>query len=803
MALRAGRSTTFKVNFAPTGAGPRQATVTILSNTEASPTLVTVSGTGVIPLPDLTIQKTASPNPVTSGGTLTYTLTVQNIGNAAATAVTVSDALPAGVSFQRCSVACSVSGNTVSVSLGSLAAGGTTSFNIVVVAPIVATTIALTNNVTVSTPNDANPGNNSTSQVTSVTPTTTFPQRGGPPGAFINDLNIFPLAPNVLFAAAGFSLLRSADAGQTWSPVGEPPYGIPAYSLARHPQQPARLLAGMLYPGAVYQSTDGGSTWSRHGFPFSGTDVLDVAFDPTNPAVIYAGTGSLFSFPAFGRVFKSTDGGTSWVQINNGLPSERSIFTLAVSPSNPDIVFAGTDGLYKTTNGGQSWNRILPAWIESIVIHPSNPSVIYAAGYGEYKSLDGGESWIAIAGAPSRLVKVLAVHPTDPNIVYAGTSEVMGTGGIYRSIDGGASWAAVNVGVTNREIRALAVDPLTPSVLYAGSHGAGVFKSTDGGSSWTLFNAGMNYTQVSSLVFPKSQNAPLFVGTYGAGVFKTLDQGTSWISLSSALSGPRGVFVTNMAADANNASVLYAATNCGGVYKTSDLGQTWTYSTAGLTDTCMYGLAVDPFNSHVVYAGGEKLFKSTDGGSTWAASGTGISGLVWDLEADPQNQGVIYAGTLAGGVFKSLNAGLNWVAVNSGLYSSSSSLAAFALAIHPANPSVLYVGIAGGGVFKTTNAGQTWAPMNIGLPQNARVSDFAFSPTNPDVVFTVANSRVFKSLNGGQSWVPTGDSGLSPFSVERLAINPNQPATLFGATRDAGVFRSTDEGATWQPTSPR
>ena len=192
----------------------------------------------------------------------------------------------------------------------------------------------------------------------------------------------------------------------------------------------------------------------------------------------------------------------SWTAINAGLTSAYglsapSVFALAIDPSAPATLYASTyaGGVFKSTNGGESWSAINTGFdtryriiVSALAIDPSAPATLYAGtshdvefgpGDGVFKSTNGGKSWSEInAGLTDPSVLALAIDPRNPATLYAGT---LG-GGVFKSTNGGGSWSAVNTGLTSTDVIALAIDPSNPAALYAGT-GGGVFKSTDGGEA--------------------------------------------------------------------------------------------------------------------------------------------------------------------------------------------------------------------------------------------------------------------------------------------------------------------------------
>jgi photosystem II stability/assembly factor-like uncharacterized protein len=320
--------------------------------------------------------------------------------------------------------------------------------------------------------------------------------------------------------------------------------------------------------------------------------VFPAQIATANPGAIYAATSN--------GVFKSIDGGGSWIAANSGL-GLISVFSLAVDPSKPATLYAGT------------------------------------LGKGVYKSIDGGQSWIA-ANSGLELISVLslAIDPSNPSTIYAGTAGPMffPSEGVFKSIDGGLSWTVSNSGLPHAIITVLAIDPLNPVIIYAGTNFAGVFKSTDGGQNWTAANAGMTSADVAALVIDPANSTTLYAGIEGcssncanpAGVFKSTNGATNWSSVNSGITDLQ---VISLAVDPSNGNVLYAGTRLDGVFKSVDAGANWSLVNPGLQSTLFatlhLPLIIDPSNPGTVYAGTDNgVFKSTDGGMSWTDANTGF-----------------------------------------------------------------------------------------------------------------------------------------------------------------------------------
>jgi len=337
---------------------------------------------------------------------------------------------------------------------------------------------------------------------------------------------------------------------------------VPAYSsqegvmisaLAIDPLTPTTLYAGTA--GGVFKSMDGGASWSGIGL----INVSALAIDPLTPTTVYAGTGT-FDMGALGGVFKSTDGGVSW----NATGSLTGIvWSLAIDPLTPTTVYAGTlgydsfdtepgslGGVYKSTDGGASWNAVALidpgpftycspcGGVSALAIDPLTPTTIsgvtaamtvyfddgsflYTVPGYVLKSTDGGASWSR--GLSN--VSALAIDPLTPNTLYAGVyDEAANDSAVYKSTDGGASWNATGLtGVVG--VLSLAIDPLTPATLYTGTYG-GVYKSTDGGASWNAIGP----TGVGGVLVLAIDPTPttLYAGTGTSGVYKSTNSGVDW-----------------------------------------------------------------------------------------------------------------------------------------------------------------------------------------------------------------------------------------------------------------------------------
>ena len=611
------------------------------------------------------------------------------------------------------------------------------------------------------------------------------------------NINLLDVSPNyavdhTLFAGMGDDgIQRSLDSGVTWVRVLDVPYPTalaisPAYGASRTVYAAARTdVSGVV---SVYRSTDNGTTWQELN---TGIPTEQDGANRKISTLTFAVDGSVLAGVQYGEsgvtayVYRSSDGGASW-QMVDGPMTAAKLYELATVPNSSFDVFAATD-----------------LGVQSVTIHQGE-----AAEPGVWQS----------NGPRGGKANALAVSPdfASDGMVFTGEWYNNYQGGetgsrLVKSTDFGQTWrvSAAGTAETGNET---AVHDYAYSNNFANDHtvfaatGGGLFQSTDGGAHWQRNDALYQPPGIIDGVdvapdFATSGHI-MATGWYG-GLYVSQDSGDSWtvalpnsvssMAYSPAFAADNTVFVVESTFDGSN-SVLR-------VTKSTDLGVTWLpVYTAPVTS-----LAVSPNYAvdQTVFAGGAVFHLSTDGGATWLTHTVAADiGNIWSLAVSP-NYAVdqtVFAGT-SNGLYQSADGGTSWQLVPG--YENTSILS---LAISPQWPThaVLLVGT-NTGVFRLLTA-----DVNVGVTREATQGLVTLSATvmaltaDSDLLLAgTHNHGLYASADEGQTWSAYGFNDGSTFSGARaLAFSPDYALdqTVFAGygSKYTGYYRSTDSGATWE-----
>jgi photosystem II stability/assembly factor-like uncharacterized protein len=551
----------------------------------------------------------------------------------------------------------------------------------------------------------------------------------------------------------GDGIYRSDDAGDTWTHIGlEDTQYIGR--IVVDPNDKNRVFAataGVLYgkneERGLYRTLDGGNNWEKVLYVSDSTAVIDVVLNPLNTNVLFAATWERIRYPwqrSYGGVtsgvHRSLDGGNTWVNLTNGLPvsdSETGRIGLAISKSNPTTIYASYttnaitnvfDGLYKSTDNGDSWVQI---------------------AYADISDVNSSFGWY---------FGNLRVHPTNPNEVY-----VLGQQ-LYKTTNAGVSW----IGIYDMHVdhHAMEYSINNPDILLMGNDG-GVYLSENGGSSWSHFE-NLPITQFYNIEIDNLQPQRRFGGAQDNNTLRTTTGlNDDW---SSILGGDG--FQVNV--DKNDSNYVYAEYQWGNLSKSTDGGNTMYWATDGIDydDRKNWNTPVEisPFNTNVLYYGSQKLYRSTNRADTWSAisgdltggehpSGSTSYGTLTCIAPSYMNQNVIYTGSDDGKVNVTFDGGGNWQAIDTDLPNRFVSQ----IAIHPNNDLVAYVTFSGytnldytPHIYKTIDGGANWQDISGNLPSIPINDVVIYADYNQ--LYIATDTGVWYSANDGISWDIVGDN---------------------------------------------
>lgn len=586
--------------------------------------------------------------------------------------------------------------------------------------------------------------------------------------ALVADSNV----PGGLWAIAGHRLYRSGDGGASWQ---ERMDGLPkpgaSSSMVDLVLDPSQSGTALLITNAygLWRTVDGGASWTRSLGPTQMWSQYEVAADP-----FVAGTFYLASHSA---LLRSTDHGQTW-QTMGVAPSDGDFdvtTAMAVDPVAPGTIylvrgFPAGSAFVATTDYGATW-QTRGAGLPVNVAGPlraaaDSASTLYVGAYGLHLSIDGGLTWQS-AGLATSDVMGITVDPVDPTVVYAlGADEQ-----IFRTGNAGASWQTLDGhlgGLGNYDLTALAVDPADTTKLWLGTSQFGLLASGNGGADWALSNSGMaSELEVCGLAIAQATHALYAVG--GWVLWKSDDDGASWVPHSPEIVAtapfPR---VADLALDPVDAATIYAATTTAGVFKSQDGGLSWASMNNGLSNLSIGSLAVDPTDSLTLYAGsGDGLFRSTDAGALWTLQNQDLDS-VSAIDVDPSLASTLYfnGGTLRSSDFGATAELTPPVAVLSAGGGFVSALDT-ALGIDPTTPGRVY----------------------LGLDATVMTSGLASAPVN------------YAEFHGSTDYLQT-TSLLGSFAPTALAVDPNDSAIVYAGRLYGPAERSLDHGSSFSSLDP-
>ncbi len=529
--------------------------------------------------------------------------------------------------------------------------------------------------------------------------------------------------------------------------------------------------------GGVWKTTNSGTTWTPLFDKQTTYSIGAITIDPSNPHTIWVGTGENVGgrHVAFGDgIYVSHDDGKTWK--NMGLTNSEHLSKIVVHPENSDIIWAvsqgplwtsgGERGVYKSTDGGESWKRTLgdSEWVGAtdLVIDPRNPDVLYAAtwqrhrtvagylgggpGSGLHKSTDGGESWSKLTkGIPkSNLGKIgLAISPFDPDVIYAAIELDRKKGGLFMSNNRGASWTKQSDAVSG------GTGPHYYQELYASPHHEGklflmnnyVKISDDHGKTFYTMNEKNKHVDSHAMAFKASDPNYVLFGTDG-GLYESFDLTKSWKYVRNL---PITQYFKVAVDDSKPFYKIYGGTQDNG----SHGGPSQTMSSDGISNSDWWKTlgadghqsAIEPGNPNITY-------------------GEFQQGVLWRVDQTTRETVLIQPQAQAGDPYERFN----WDAP---------------ILVSPHDPKRLY--FASQRVWRSDNRGDDWTAISNDLTLNQ-------------------NRITIPYYGKQQSWDNAWDVGaMSNYNtITSLAESPKQEGLVYAGTDDGIIQTTEDGGQNWR-----
>ena len=605
----------------------------------------------------------------------------------------------------------------------------------------------------------------------------------------IGAIAISPSNPEIMYVGTGEPQMRhdvsygdgvykTTDGGKTFTNIGLPK----SYHISRiriHPTNPDIAYVGVLGSAfgyneerGLYKTIDGGKNWEKVLYQSEKAGVIDLVMDPNNPETLYAATFQFIrkdwtveSGGEDSRLYKTTDGGKTWVDIskNEGFPQEiLGRMGLAISKANSEIIYSLTDtetvdGIYRSSDGGNSWElvsddanlTVRPFYFNHLYASPHNADELWVLTNKLWQSVDGGKTWTQRSGTKDDFHDMV-IDPINPRRMI-----VTHDGGTMVSMTAGKTWSGTYTQRTTQTYR-VHVDNQFPYNLYTNIQDLIGFK-VPSASFW----GGI----------PLSETEIYGSSEAGFAVPHPTDPNTVYQFNAVSMAGFGGLTVTNLGTPSYEERHVYS---------------NWAFGTPASEFKYRFGwmsaVATSPWDDNALYFGGNQLWKTTDKGMTWKAispdlttndpdklkvpggklavetSGAEIACIIVRLSVSKHNEGTIWVGTDDGQVQLTKNEGANWTNVTPKALPENSKILEVIESNHnPAHAYIVATRLKGDDdrtpyIYKTEDFGTSWTNISGAFPQNEITRTICEDAVVPGLLWVGTETGIFTSKDDGNSW---------------------------------------------------
>jgi photosystem II stability/assembly factor-like uncharacterized protein len=625
----------------------------------------------------------------------------------------------------------------------------------------------------------------------------------------IGAVAIDPLHPETVWVGTGEAWVRNSvsvgtgvykttDGGDSWQLMGLPE-SEHISRIAIHPKDTGTVLVcalGHLWNAnaerGVFRTTDGGKTWKKTLFVNEDTGCSDIAIDPQDPRNVYAGMWQArrtpWSFTSGGAgsgLYKSTDGGSTWQRVTRGLPEGiLGRIGLAVAPSRPSVVYAVVEAkktaLYRSENLGESWTEMnssinvqaRPFYFATIIVDPKDFNRVYKPGYDLSYSDDGGKTFGGTANVHGDL-HTLWINPKDPNQLFVGTD-----GGVYTSTDRASHWGFIAT-LPVSQFYHVSYDMARPFNVYGGLQDNGTWMAPSqhpGGISnrhWRNIGFGDGFW-----AFPDPSDPDIVYVEYQGGKIRRVQKSTGEgknIKPIAEEGGPdlRFNWNTPIHLSAAHPGALYIGAQF--LFRSRDRGESWERISKDLTTN-------NP----------DKLKQEQSGGLTVDNSDAENHCTIYAISESPKNANVIWVGTDDGNVQVTRDGGKTWTNVTGNLAGvPPATWVSYVEASH-FDEGAAYVAFDGHALgdskayaYRTRDFGKTWQAL-VTPEIHGYAHVLREDVVNPNLLFLGTEFGLYVSIDAGESWAQM-KGNLPPVAVRDISIQPRESDLLL-ATHGRGIW---------------